>query len=118
MATQDGILYLGTCGPTYVDNATTVHSYLNDSIHYRQGFYFCTHAIAYTKWRAKSIWDELSAYRLIHNDGRADIILRQWQKLSKTYPFSMATNIQWPPNTGHFGLFYQARGIFRSVIQG
>lgn len=111
------MIYLGTCGPTYTDSEADVPSYVNSSVTYRRGFYYCTHAIAYTKWRARSIWDELAAYRLIHNEAGADTIIRQWQRLSSTHPISIATNIEWPTHTGHFGFFYQARGLFNSIIQ-
>lgn len=118
LADTDGLVYLGTCGPSYIDNSTSMHYYSADIIQYRRGFYYCTHAMAYTKWRARSLWDELAVYRLKHQEFGADTVIRQWQQLSHTYPISVATNIQWPPNTGHYGFFYQARGIFKSVIQG
>ena len=59
----------------------------------------------------------MAIYRLLHNEAGADTIARQWQALSKTYPVSAGTNVEWPPNTGHFGFFYQARGLFQSTIQ-
>ena len=111
-------MYLGTCGPTFVDEDSKPTDQLEDNlIHLRHAFHYCTHAIAYTKWRARSMWDEIAAYRMVHNEAGADTIIRQWQRLSKTNPISIASNIEWPTHTGHFGFFYQARGIFDSIIQ-
>lgn len=86
-------------------------------VQYRRGIYYCTHAIAYTKWRLRSLWDELAAYRLINNEIGADTIARAWQIVSKKHPYSVGTNIEWPTTDSHFGFFYQARGIFKSIIQ-
>lgn len=118
MAKKDGILYLGTCGPEYKDNETTMLTSSDRLIHYRRGFYFCTHAIAYKKWRARTFWGELAAYRFLHNEIGSDTIARKWQILSNTYPISVASNIHWPQGAGHYGFFYQARGRFESIIQG
>lgn len=85
-------------------------------IRFRRGLHFCTHAIAYTKWRARKNWDELAMYQLLHNEVGSDTISREWQRLSKNYPLSVATNIEWPPNTGHFGFFFQDRGRLPSII--
>lgn len=110
-------MYLGTCGPTFVHKNPTDDTSEDDLIQLRRGTYYCTHAIAYTKWRARLIWEELATYRLIHNEAGADTIMHQWQKLSKTHPISIAATVEWPTHTGHFGFFYQARGIFNSIIQ-
>ena len=118
LAKDDGILYLGTCGPEYIDNGTIIQYSYEGLFPYRRGVYFCTHAIAYTKRRARTIWGEFAAYRFLHNEVGSDTIARQWQRLSKTFPISVATNIHWPPGTGHFGLFYQDRARHPSVIQG
>lgn len=117
LARKDGILYLGTCGPEYFNNETSIYQSSDGLITYRRGFYFCTHAIAYTKWRLKTFWNDLAIYRFFHNEAGADTIARQWQILSKTYPISMGVDVHWPPGTGHFGFFYQARGLFVSSIQ-
>jgi hypothetical protein len=118
MAKDDGVLYLGTCGPEYVDNITTIR-YSDDGLfQFRRGSYFCTHAVAYTKWRARRIWGDFAVYKFFHNEVGSDTIARQWKALSKTYPISVATNVHWPPGTGHYGFFYQDRGVFQSLIQG
>ncbi|CAF3293188.1 unnamed protein product [Rotaria socialis] len=117
LAKNDGILYLGTCGSAYVNSSTGV-SYSRDGlIEFRRGTHFCTHAIAYMKWRARRMWDDLAVYRLFHNAFGADTIANHWQKLSKTYPFCIAPNIHWPPGTGHHGFFFQDRGTHTSTIQ-
>ncbi|CAF3191257.1 unnamed protein product [Rotaria socialis] len=118
LAKNDGILYLGTCGPVFMDNDTNIQNSRNRLIQFRRGVYFCTHAIAYTKWRARRFWSDLATYRLFHREVGSDTIAREWQRLSKTYPFSAATNIHWPPETGHYGLFFQDRGNLPSIIQG
>ena len=101
-----------------MDSNTTVRYSLDGLIQFRRGIYFCTHAIAYTKWRARTIWDDMATYKFLHNEVGADTIAREWEIRSKTYPVCMASNIQWPPNTGHFGFFYQNRGKHVSTLQG
>jgi hypothetical protein len=118
MAKDDGVLYLGTCGPQYVDNITTIHYSADGLFQFRRGIYFCTHAVAYTKWRARRIWGDFAAYKFLHNEVGSDTIARQWQTMSNTYPISVAANIDWPPGTGHYGFFYQDRGAVPSLIQG
>ncbi|CAF4063522.1 unnamed protein product [Rotaria magnacalcarata] len=118
LAKNDGILYLGMCGPVFMDNATTIQYSRDRLIQFRRGLYFCTHAIAYTKWRARRLWSDLATYGLFHREIGSDTIAREWQRLSKTYPLSAATNIHWPPGTGHYGLFFQDRGKHPSIIQG
>lgn len=118
MAKKDGILYLGTCGPLYTDNETDVQYSQYGSLVFRRGVYFCTHAIAYTKWRAKTFWHDLSIARLLHQEVGSDTIARQWQGITKTYPFSVASNLEWPKPRGHYGFFYQDRENIPSIIQG
>lgn len=118
VAKDDGILYLGTCGPQYVENYKSILYSQYGFVQFRRGFYFCTHAIAYTKWRARRFWNDLATSKLLHNEVGSDTISRAWQMITKTYPFSVASNIQWPPTTGHYGFFYQDRGRHPSILQG
>ncbi|CAF4471022.1 unnamed protein product [Rotaria socialis] len=117
LAKNDGILYLGACGPVFMDNDTNIQNSRNRLIQFRRGVYFCTHAIAYTKWRTRRFWSALATYRLFQREVGSGTIAREWQRLSKAYPFSAAANIHWPPNTGHYGFFYQTRGNHPSIIQ-
>lgn len=80
--------------------------------------YFCTHAIAYTKRRVKRHWSDLSITGFLHREIGSDTITREWTRRTKTYPLSLASNIEWPPNTGHYGFFYQDRGRHPSILQG
>ena len=116
MARQEGILYLGTCAPEYVDNITNIRYSRDGLIEYRRGTYFCTHAVAYTKWRARTIWNDFTMYGFLRTVLGSDTIARSWQTMSKTYPISVAANIQWPLATGHYGLFFQDRHKFKSSI--
>ena len=116
MARSEGILYLGTCGPQYVDNITNIRYSQDGLFEYRRGIYFCTHAVAYTKWRARRIWNDFTMYGFLRTTLGSDTIARLWQNTSQTYPISVAANIHWPPNTGHYGLFLQDRGTFSSSI--
>lgn len=115
MAKDDGILYLGTCGPEYPPNITTTLYSSDGLFKLRRGAYFCTHAVAYTKWRARRIWSDFAVYRFFHSEIGSDTIARQWMYLSKNFPLSLAANIHWPPTTGHFGFFYQDRGAIPST---
>ena len=118
LAKHDGVLYLGTCGPEYKDNITEISYSSNKLVQYRRGAHYCTHAIAYTKWRARKYWGELATYRFMHGETGSDKIAREWQILTNTYPFTVGANVHWPPGSGHYGFFYQARGVLGSVIQG
>ena len=118
LAKHDGILYLGSCGPEYKDNITKIVYSANKLVQYRRGSQFCTHAIAFTKWRARKYWGELATYVLLHHENGADTIPHQWQMLTNTYPLLVGANVHWPPGSGHYGFFYQARHILGSVIQG
>lgn len=118
MAKDDGILYLGTCGPIYVDNVTTIRYSYDRLFEFRRGIFYCTHAVAYTKWRARRMWSDLASYRLSHSEIGSDTIAREWKHRSKTYPISVAANIHWPPQTGHYGFFYQDRGRYPSIRHG
>ncbi|CAM2707179.1 unnamed protein product [Rotaria socialis] len=118
MAKNDGILYLGTCGLVFMDNDTNIQYSSDRLIQFRRGLHFCTHAIAYTKWRARRFWSDLATYRLLHSAVGSDTIAREWQRLSKTYPLSAATNINWPADEEHYGFFFQDRRKHVSIIQG
>ncbi|CAF0862463.1 unnamed protein product [Rotaria sordida] len=117
MAKDDGILYLGTCGPEYVENQTDIQHSVDGLFQFCRGIHYCTHAIAYTKWRSRTIWGDMAAYTFLHNEVGVDAIARQWQRHSKTFPRCAAANIQWPDGTGHFGFFFQDRHAFWSTIQ-
>ncbi|CAF1202590.1 unnamed protein product [Rotaria sp. Silwood1] len=117
MAKDDGILYLGTCGPIYVENETNVQ-YTSDGLFpFYRGIHYCTHAIAYTKWRSRTIWGAFASYMFLHNEVGVDTIARQWQYRSKTFPRCAAANIQWPIFSNHYGFFFQDRRAFWSTIQ-
>lgn len=114
MAKDDGIIYLGTCGAEYPNNSQIYYSY-DGLFEYRRGAYFCTHAVAFTKWRARTMWGELAVYRMSHGEMGSDTIARQWMYRAKKFPLSIASNIHWPPGTGHFGFFFQDRGAVPST---
>lgn len=109
LAKDDGIVYLGSCSSNYTDSTVTFNS-----IQYRRGVYYCSHAIAYTKWRARTLWGDYGTYRFLHNEFSIDKIARQWQLLSKTYPIHIAANVEWPQGKNHYGLFFQNRDRLNS----
>lgn len=115
MAKNDGILYLGTCAPEYQDNMTTIRYSQDGLFEFRRGSYFCTHAVAYTKWRARRMWGDLSVYKFFHQEVGSDTMAREWMRRSNTFPISAAANLHWPPDTGHYGFFYQGRGLIAST---
>ncbi|CAF3834832.1 unnamed protein product [Rotaria sordida] len=96
MAKDDGILYLGTCGPIYVENQTNIQRSADGLFQFCRGIHYCTHAIAYTKWRSRTIWGEFASYTFFQNIIGIDLIAREWQRRSKTFPRCAAANIQWP----------------------
>lgn len=114
MGKDDGIIYLGTCGPEYENNSKIYYSY-DGLFELRRGVYFCTHAMAFTKWRARRIWGDFAVYKLSHGESGSDTIARQWMIRSRNFPISVAANIHWPPTTGHYGFFYQDRGAVPST---
>ncbi|CAF3824585.1 unnamed protein product [Rotaria sp. Silwood1] len=116
MAKDDGILYFGACGPTYVQNITQVEYTADGLFAFPRGIHFCTHAIAYTKWRARTIWGAFASYMFLHHEVGTDTIARAWQLLRKTFPRLAAGNILWPPGSGHYGFFFQDRGAFLTTI--
>lgn len=117
LAQDDGILYLGTCGPEYVGNESTIEYSKDGLFPFFRGVYYCTHAVAYTKWRSRRMWGDLASYMFLHGDDGSDTMARQWQARTKTFPRSVAGNIEWPPGDGHYGFFFQDRFHIRSTIQ-
>ncbi|CAM4777211.1 unnamed protein product [Rotaria magnacalcarata] len=113
LAKNDGILYLGTCEPPF--NDSKIHYSSDGFMQFRRGMHFCTHAIAYTKWRARKYWNDLSISRLLHYESTLPKIVREWQRLTKNYPFCIAPNINWPLNSTYFGFFYPDNGTYASI---
>jgi hypothetical protein len=113
---KDGILYLGTCAPEFIDSQATINYSRDKLFQFRRGFYFCTHAIAYTKWRSRTIWGDFSSYFFRDDHRLIDIMAERWQVRSKCFPFSVAQNINWPSDTDHYGFFYQDREAKKSLL--
>ncbi|CAF1577511.1 unnamed protein product [Didymodactylos carnosus] len=129
----DGMFYLGSCAPQPLDtvemNITKFPPH--DKIHsrYRQSTTIfslsgtlltvrasgkCAHAFGLTSRRAHHFWSELSSYPI--HSVYMDVYLHEWSVLSHTYPYTVAWNFDWPPNTDHKGLIYQDRATFHSLI--
>ncbi|CAF3459880.1 unnamed protein product [Rotaria socialis] len=113
LAKNDGILYLGTCEPLF--NDSKIHHSFDGLMQIRRGMHFCTHAIAYTKWRARKYWNDISISRLLHYEFTLPKIVREWQRLTKTYPFCTAPNVNWPLDSTYFGFFYPDNGTYASI---
>ena len=116
LAKHEGLLYLGTCQPNYTDDGTNIPRLRDGVTQYRHGVYYCSHAIAYTKWRARTLWGDYATYRFLHNEFSVDRIGRLWQIYSKTFPLSIGTNIEWPEGKSHFGFFFQNRDRLNATI--
>ncbi|CAF1416860.1 unnamed protein product, partial [Didymodactylos carnosus] len=116
LADLDGILYLGTCGPEYPNNNSEIIYTSDNLFEFRRGAYFCSHATAFKKWRLKTLWIDYSVYQPVAEFKGVDGIAKAYQIISKKLPLSMASNIHWPPGTGHFGFFFQDRGAHKSTI--
>ena len=114
---KDGFLYLGICSPTYSnDSELLLWKNRNYTIAGRKGHGYCLHASAITAKRSKLFCSEISSYRPNLGDLSLDHQLRQYSIRSKRSFYTLGTNYEFPPGTGHFGIAYQDRGRFSSTV--
>lgn len=114
---KDGFMYLGICGPTY-SNASQPILLKNrkEPVISRKGSGYCLHATAITAARSKLFWTQISSYFPNVGDRSLDYQLRQYSLRSGTFFYTLGTNYEFPPGTGHFGIAYQDRGVYRSTV--
>ena len=114
---NDGFLYLGICGPVYskIHQPILIKS-TNDGLLSRKGYGYCLHASAITAKRSKLLWTEISTYRPSSGELSLDFQLRLFCRRSNTNFYTLGTNLEYPPGTGHYGIAYQDRGRFESTV--
>lgn len=114
---NDGFIYLGICGPEFInDTKSLLFTGQNKSVSSQRGYGYCLHATGITGKRSRSIWSEIASYRPNSPDQALDAQLRQYTIRSRHYYYIFGSNIQYPPGTGHYGIAYQDRGRFPSTI--
>lgn len=112
---KHGVFYLGICGPTFAsDNRSLITPFSNNSLITQKGCGACAHAMGLTTKRAKDFWMEISLYCPIPN-GSTDTYIYNYCVKNDNY-YILGSNLQWPTNSGHYGIAFQDRQRFRSEI--
>lgn len=112
---EDGLFYLGICGPKFAsNNHSLIIPFTNNSLLSRKGCGRCAHGMALTTKRARNFWTEISLYCPIPN-GPTDIYVDNHCLKNGDY-YVLGANLQWPPNSGHYGIAFQDRERFRSEV--
>lgn len=114
---KDGFFYLGICGPNFIDQKQSfVPIGTNKSLSSQRGYGYCIHATGITAKRSKSFWGEIASYRPNSPDLAFDSQLHDYSIRSQNYYYTLGSNFQYPPGTGHYGIVFQDRGRFPSTI--
>ena len=118
LARKDGLLYLGSCAPECDGKFTRMH----DEVAYAKCSCLCTHAFAVTRRRARSLAVELHSNMVEHRvvspiSHTIDDLLRHYS-LFRNLSWVAGTNLVSPEDPGHFGVFFQERTRFKSLING
>lgn len=60
---NDGLFYLGICGPTFnfTDRPLQAKAVINETVFHYRGYGFCGHALAFTTRRARLFWTDISS---------------------------------------------------------
>ena len=112
---EDGIFYLGICGPTFASSNHSIAVPLsNNSLFIRKGCGRCAHGMGFTTKRAKHFWTDISLYCPIPN-GPADIYIQKHCAKTGNY-YVLGSNLQWPPGSSHRGIAFQDRQRFHSEV--
>jgi hypothetical protein len=113
---KHGAFYLGICGPTFThDNRTIIIPFSNNRLFSHQGYGTCAHAMGLTTKRARSFWKEISSHFPTHNVA-ADIYVRNYCLRQENRYYTLGSNFQWPPKSGHYGIAYQDAGRFPTEV--
>jgi hypothetical protein len=114
---KDGFLFLGICGPTFDnDSPPLISKNTNNTLISQKGYGFCLHASGITAKRSRLFWTEISSYRPSSPKNALDFLFRQYCIRSKKYFYIFGTNFHYPPGTGHYGIAFQDRERFGSII--
>jgi hypothetical protein len=113
----DGMFYLGICGPEFTnDNLTLITSFSNNSLLSRRGHGMCTHAIGLTTKRARSFWGEISSYIPTPDKSAVDVYMDNYCVRSGNRYYILGANSVYQPSNNHYGIAYQDRRRFRSLV--
>ena len=122
---SDGIVYLGACGPEWAPldppplralnqlNASSAPDWLSS----RRGVAWCTHALALTKRRARTLASDLATFLHTSLTLASDANLRLLFLATARWPFILGADRQSPLIPDHMGIFYQDRAHHKSIIE-
>jgi hypothetical protein len=148
LARDQGFAYYGMCRTHPVDpqwntqaciEGQPVHKHAKNEVLYVAGCGQCAHAYLMAKWRAKTMWTELSSrqytlpskcdrknqpngekHRLSDADEAIymDVHLYCWATEVSTLPGAWLAGANWssPLDYGHLGVLYQERGLGQSIL--
>jgi hypothetical protein len=113
----DGMFYLGICAPEFTnDNRTLITSFSDNSLLSRRGYGMCTHAMGLTTQRASSLWGEISSYIPTPGKSAVDVYMGNYCIRSGNRYYILGANLLYQPNNDHYGIAYQDRQRFRSLV--
>ena len=114
---KDGFIYLGICGPMFLNTThPLIANNTNGTLFSQKGYGFCLHSSGITARRSKLFWSEIASYRPNIPDASLDLQLRDYSVRSKNYFRTFGSNFLYPPGTGHYGVAYQDRGRFSTTV--
>ena len=112
---EDGVFYLGICGPTFASSHHSITVPLSDnSLLIRKGCGKCAHGMGFTTKRSASFWMDISLYCPIPN-GPADIYIHKHCAKTGNY-YILGSNLNWPLGSNHYGIAFQDRQRFHSEV--
>lgn len=125
-ALADGIVSMGLCAPRFAMlnprapmerwnqfNSSAAPAWLSS----RRGFGMCTHAMAFTKRRARTLSADMASILLEDFSHASDVNLRTLALATGKWPFVLGASRRSPLLRDHWGLFYQDRKHYKSIIQ-
>ena len=116
IAAGDGILYLGICGPRLCEKKKVV---LSPPIEAMRCAGACTHAFGLTKWKTGQFLAYMDKLKMHKN---ANVTSMYFDQLMRTYGeqvhriWVLGSNLRSPQMVNHFGLVFQDRTNYPSVI--
>ncbi|KAG0580258.1 hypothetical protein KC19_4G160700 [Ceratodon purpureus] len=116
VAAGDGILYLGICGPNRCEKKTVV---LSSPVEAMRCAGACTHAFGLTKWKTGGLLAYMDKLKTPNN---VNVSVMYFDQLLRTYGeqvhriWVLGSNLKSPQMNNHYGLVYQDRTNYPSVI--
>lgn len=116
VAARDGMLYLGICGPNRCEKTKAV---LSQGVEARRCAGSCTHAFGLTKWKTRGFLAYMDKLKTPRN---VNVTSMYFDQLMRTYGeqvhriWVLGSNLKSPQMKNHFGLVFQDRTNYPSVI--